>query len=236
MTMNRITWHHTGGSHTPNPTDLRAYHRLLDGDGLAHRGVFDISANAGRLRPGAYAAHTWKLNSGNIGVAVCAMGGSEWGDPFSARSFPTNVQIDAMLNLTADLCEEYGIAPNADLVLSHAEVEQRLGVTQRNKWDFDYHPRGPRKSRNALAIGDELRAELRRILGGKKILPPRPSRPFLKRGMGGAQVAHLQRLLGMDSVDGLFGPATYAAVKAFQAANELRPDGLVGPMTWAALK
>lgn len=234
--MNRITWHHTGGGHFPNPVDLRAYHRLLDADGMVHTGTFPISANAGRLRRGAYAAHTLGVNSGNIGVSVCAMGGSKWGDPFSARSFPTSVQIDAMLRLTADLCEEYGIDPKPDFVLSHAEVEQRLGVQQRNKWDFDYHPRGTRKTRNALAIGDELRTELRNMLGGKKIRPPRVVRSTLRRGARGRQVVELQRLLRMNNIDGMFGPATMAAVKAFQAANELRPDGIVGPMTWAALE
>ena len=39
---------------------------------------------------------------------------------------------------------------------------------------------------------------------------------------------------GLD-VDGLYGPASVAAVKSFQANNGLDVDGIVGPMTWAAL-
>lgn len=36
-------------------------------------------------------------------------------------------------------------------------------------------------------------------------------------------------------IDGLAGPATRAALKAFQQAHGLDDDGLIGPQTWAAL-
>ena len=55
----------------------------------------------------------------------------------------------------------------------------------------------------------------------------------------GAAVARLQRLLGESGYvleqDGLFGQATLAAVRAFQADNDLEADGIVGPRTRAAL-
>jgi peptidoglycan hydrolase-like protein with peptidoglycan-binding domain len=233
--MNRIIWHHTGGSHTPNATDLRAYHFVIAGDGRVHRGAYPVSANAGQLRRGAYAAHTRGLNTGSIGVALACMAGSDWADPFTARWFPTQAQMDSLISLTADLCEEYGIPVNPRHVLSHAEVEPTLGVAQRNKWDFDYDPRGVSKSRNPVSIGDRLRKEVLAALGGKSPKPAPIVRSTLRRGTRGKEVAHLQRLLGVAD-DGVFGPATDAAVREFQEQNDLLPDGIVGRMTWAALE
>jgi hypothetical protein len=50
-----------------------------------------------------------------------------------------------------------------------------------------------------------------------------------------AQAALLDKGYNPGGVDGVFGPNTEAAVKAFQSANGLEADGIVGPKTWAAL-
>ena len=67
-----------------------------------------------------------------------------------------------------------------------------------------------------------------------------PDMPMLYRGCTGDAVKTLQETLnakGFDSgnVDGIFGAKTYAAVTAFQKANNLGVDGIVGKLTWAKL-
>jgi peptidoglycan hydrolase-like protein with peptidoglycan-binding domain len=44
-----------------------------------------------------------------------------------------------------------------------------------------------------------------------------------------------QRLLNVTPVDGVFGPSTAAAARAFQSAHGLQPDGGVGSQTWPVL-
>lgn len=63
--------------------------------------------------------------------------------------------------------------------------------------------------------------------------------PILKSGSTGEDVRSVQYLLAVHghpvTVDGIYGPATKAAVHAFQSAKGLAADGVVGPATWAAL-
>lgn len=67
--------------------------------------------------------------------------------------------------------------------------------------------------------------------------------PVLRQGANSTwpkvTVRSLQYLLDAHgaklAVDGVFGPATTAAVTAFQRAHHLATDGVVGPQTWGAL-
>lgn len=56
----------------------------------------------------------------------------------------------------------------------------------------------------------------------------------LKVGSRGLEVKTLQQKLNLVQ-DGIFGPITEEAVKAFQKANGLTVDGVVGPKTWDKL-
>lgn len=67
-----------------------------------------------------------------------------------------------------------------------------------------------------------------------------PGQPTVQEGDTGEAVRRAQRAvrrtpnLGI-TVDGIFGPATRAAIVDFQSGAGLTPDGIVGPLTWAAL-
>ncbi len=63
--------------------------------------------------------------------------------------------------------------------------------------------------------------------------------PIVRRGARDHPVRTLQHLLRAHgrnvAVDGSFGPATEAAVRAFQQAHGQAGDGIVGPQTWPLL-
>lgn len=75
---------------------------------------------------------------------------------------------------------------------------------------------------------------------------PKPDDPFdaanppvLARGSRGDAVKILQGKLNLAGAhleeDGVFGPLTLLAVRAYQKKNALLADGIVGPRTWGAL-
>jgi peptidoglycan hydrolase-like protein with peptidoglycan-binding domain len=63
--------------------------------------------------------------------------------------------------------------------------------------------------------------------------------PLVRRDHNRHPVQTLQYLLRHHGhplvVDGIFGPKTDAAVRAFQSSRGLVVDGIVGPKTWAAV-
>ena len=73
----------------------------------------------------------------------------------------------------------------------------------------------------------------------EKETPTQTYYPTLRRGAKGELVMQLQDLLSKDGsslvIDGIFGPGTQSAVRAFQKKHGLEVDGIVGPKTWAEL-
>ena len=63
--------------------------------------------------------------------------------------------------------------------------------------------------------------------------------PVVQNGSQGHPIRTLQLLLRAHghnlTVDGMFGPATEAAVKAFQTSKGMTADGIMSAQTWSAL-
>ena len=63
--------------------------------------------------------------------------------------------------------------------------------------------------------------------------------PLEQQGSTGEDVRTIQYLVTAQghptAVDGVYGPATQAAVQAFQSSHGLGADGIVGPQTWPQL-
>ena len=70
----------------------------------------------------------------------------------------------------------------------------------------------------------------------KAAAPSAPKGNVVKRGSTGTAVKEVQRLIGVNPADGIFGPGTEAAVKAWQTKNGLTADGIVGPATKAKMR
>jgi murein L,D-transpeptidase YcbB/YkuD len=60
------------------------------------------------------------------------------------------------------------------------------------------------------------------------------SMSYLRKGVSGEPVKLLQAKLGVPA-DGVFGPATETALKAYQQKNGLAADGVAGPDTFLRL-
>jgi Putative peptidoglycan binding domain len=96
-----------------------------------------------------------------------------------------------------------------------------------------------RKPDPTFDMGD-FRLQVAAIMAGTAPLPTAvptvdaEGRLTLRRGARGDLVKQIQTKLHIDA-DGIFGPATEAALRQFQRDHGLVPDGIVGPRTWATL-
>ena len=164
VSMKRIHLHWTAGGHKANSTDKKAYHVLVEGSGKMVRGKFSIADNV-NPKPGKYAAHTARANTGAIGVSMCCMAGARE-RPFNAGSSPmTEEQWDTAIAAIAQLARKYNILVTDETILTHAEIEPNLHIKQKNKWDitrlaFDDDVQGHKE------VGDLLRSKVAAILDG----------------------------------------------------------------------
>ncbi|MDJ0824862.1 MAG: amidase [Rhodobacter sp.] len=162
--MERIHLHWTAGGHSANATDKKSYHILVEGNGNLVRGNHSIERNAPPPRS-PRASHTKNANTGAIGVSLCCMRSARE-RPFNAGPSPmTETQWNKGLQVIAELAERYNILVTPTTILTHAEVEPNLRISQNNKWDivrlaFDDRFRGP------SGVGNEMRARVAALIGG----------------------------------------------------------------------
>jgi hypothetical protein len=157
--LERIILHWTAGSNTASDFDRKHYHILIEGSGRVVRGIPSIAANGigAPASAGARASHTLNCNTGSIGVSMCAMRGAVE-RPFNPGPSPlTRIQWETAARVVAILCRRYGIAVDRRRVLSHAEVQGSLGITQRAKWDVSRLAFDPSVA-GATACGDLFRS------------------------------------------------------------------------------
>lgn len=227
--LKRIVFHWTAGTSAVSALDRAHYHYVISGDGIVVEGDHAPNDNIPPLRD--YAAHTLSLNSGSIGVALAGMAQSAE-LPFAPGPWPiTDAQIDALVSLLARLCRQHDIAVTRQTVLSHAEVQPTLGVAQRGKWDISWLP-GMSAVGDPVEVGDKIRSRVLAELGKNAPVEPVTRSPAtLRQGARGDDVRRMQRAVGVRD-DGIFGPATAAALRNWQSARGLTPDAICGPKSW----
>jgi len=228
-----VILHHTAGPKAPDRNPNPSLNTVLNGRGaftanarhypalpgplsqlyLARDGTYHVLA-AGRCNHAG--AGAWRGIAGNSSsIGIEAENAGDGTDPWPP------VQLDAYARGVAAILKHLGLT--ADDACGHKEFAL---------------PRG-RKIDPSFAM-PQFRAVVALHMAGTppqneiQLHPLEPAHAMLKRGDRDGSVAELQTKLGIKA-DGIFGPGTEAAVKAFQSRKGLTPDGLVGPKTWDAL-
>lgn len=161
-----VVWHWTAGANGFIELEKNSYNFLTNTKGDIIQGNHTVAEQVmydWRKKIGA--SHTRGMNTGWLGISQDAMAGAQQTNPITWGSHPITWEgIDAMLEQTWDLCEEYDIPVSKWTTLSHAEVQPTLGVKQKWKWDYTVLP-GDDSSRNPVHVGDELRKRMVELYG-----------------------------------------------------------------------
>lgn len=161
--MKRIILHWTAGSYNVSGIDVQHYHYIIDGDGMVVIGLHKPEANLAQpLVSGKYAAHTLNCNTGSIGVALAGMSGAKENGDYGKYPLKKE-QFDTLYTVLGDLCLHYDIPVTRKTLLSHAEVQTELRITQKGKWDISVIPHKP-ELKGATAVGDYIRTRVQQLI------------------------------------------------------------------------
>ncbi|MDV3429430.1 MAG: N-acetylmuramoyl-L-alanine amidase [Bacillota bacterium] len=211
ISTNCIILHHAAAV-TCTPGDIVKWHLDRGFNGAGYNWFVSKNGTIYQLRPiWAIGAHTIGWNSKSIGI--CAEGNYE-----TEVSMP-EVQIKAIAEVI-DYCNDC--------------YKTKLNLYgHRQKWSTAC----PGKNFPFNRIS-ELSLHWDDII--KLTYPGKPLKYIPEKLMKGTNVKTVQQKLnnlGFNSgpADGVFGPKTLSAVKAFQKAKGIEIDGIVGPITWSKL-
>ena len=155
--MNKIIIHWTAGAYTPNSTDLRHYHYLIDKNGRISCGIF-IPEDNENCNDGKYAQHTGGGNTGAIGVALCGMYG--FSSATKLGCYPlTKIQCEALFSFVAKLSKKYKIKIDNNHIMTHYEFGlKNPKTTSAGKIDIICLPPYPQIKQQK--IGDFIRSKV----------------------------------------------------------------------------
>lgn len=220
-----VICHHTAGPKSgimPSLTVVTNGRPGLDGPlaqlGLGRDGTWFVIA-AGRANHAG--AGTWKgITAGNMSfIGIEAENQGIPADPWP------EAQVDSYAKGCAALLKKLGA--DVDMCIGHKEWAPR------RKIDPSFDMKAFRVRVAALMAGGGAPAP-----SSTPAPAPAPApgggRPTLRLGDRGDAVKLVQAKVGVHD-DGIFGPATDAAVRVFQRGHGLDPDGIVGPKSWAAI-
>ena len=142
---------------------------------------------------------------------------------------------------------EDSIADYFDLVTNKRYGESARKTTVRDCLSYiinSGYATGPNYVTNAMKIYDAHKQLIEMYRVDEKNMPNHlQTRRILKKGMEGSDVIVMQQKLiehgyscGKTGADGKFGPATFTALKKFQADRGIVVDGICGPVTWSKLE
>lgn len=182
--------------------------------GLGRNGTVYVIA-AGRANHSGAVDDQRYFNAHAIGIEAEHPGGSE---PWSQE------QYDAYVLLCRVLGQHYGITWRG-----HKEAAIPHGRKPDPNFDMDAFRAAIAAGGGAVPVGNPI--------------PPSAPKGYVQHGDRGALVTELQQLLiaagfgvGAAGADGIFGDATEAAVRSYQASRGLNVDGVAGAQTFGALR